>query len=67
LQNYDNFKKYIDNRFEMPDKLVAILVRFLDQNNGTLSKRALKKEFSALKENEIIDIETNYKSIFLNE
>ncbi|NQW37252.1 MAG: Fic family protein [Flavobacteriales bacterium] len=67
LQNYDDFKKYIDNNFEMPDKMVAILVRFLDQNNGVLSKRALKKEFSALKEKEIKDIETNYKTIFLEE
>ncbi|MBU2951418.1 Fic family protein [Tamlana agarivorans] len=65
LQNYDNFKKYIDNHFEMPDKMVAILVRFLEQNNGILSKRALAKEFSALKEKEIKDIETNYKTIFL--
>lgn len=64
LQNYDSFKRYIDNNFEMPDKMVAILVRFLDQNNGVLSKRVLKKEFSALKEEEIKDIEVNYNSIF---
>ncbi|MDG1730398.1 MAG: Fic family protein [Algibacter sp.] len=65
LQNYDAFKRYIDNHFEMPDKMVAILVRFLEQNNGVLSKRALAKEFSALKEKEIKDIEMNYKTIFL--
>ena len=65
LQNYDAFKRYLDNHFEMPDKMVALLVRFLEQNNGLLSKRALAKEFSALKENEIKDIEMNYKTIFL--
>ena len=64
LQNYDIFKRYIDNNFEMPDKMVAILVRFLEQGDGELSKRALKKEFSALKEEEIKNIETNYKNIF---
>jgi Fic family protein len=64
LQNYDAFKKYIDNHFEMPDKMVAILVRFLEQNDGILSKRALKKEFSALNEKEIKDIESNYKNNF---
>ncbi len=64
LQNYDAFKRYLDNNFEMPDKMVAILVRFLEQNNGVLSKRALKKEFSALKAEEIKDIEANYNSIF---
>jgi Fic family protein len=67
LQNYDDFKKYIDNHFEMPDNMVAILVRFLEQHHGVLSKRALKKEFSALKEQEVKDIETNYKNIFLEE
>jgi ABC-type multidrug transport system fused ATPase/permease subunit len=67
LQNYDDFKKYIDNHFEMPDNMVAILVRFLEQHQGVLSKRALKKEFSALKEQEVKDIETNYKNIFLEE
>ncbi|ADV48160.1 filamentation induced by cAMP protein Fic [Cellulophaga algicola DSM 14237] len=65
LQNYDAFKRYIDNHFEMPDKMVAILVRFLEQNDGVLSKRALKKEFLALTEKEIKEIETNYNSIFL--
>ncbi len=64
LQNYDAFKRYIDNYFEMPDKMVAILVRFLEQNDGVLSKRVLKKEFSALKEPEIKDIEENYNNIF---
>ncbi|MBL4904457.1 MAG: Fic family protein [Flavobacteriaceae bacterium] len=64
LQKYDEFKKYIDNNFEMPDKMVAILVRFLEQNKGVLSKRALKKEFSELKEEEIKDIQDSYINIF---
>ena len=67
LQNYDVFKKYIDHHFEMPDKMVSVLVRFLEQNNGVLSKRALKKEFSALKPKEIKAIEVNYKNIFFEE
>ncbi|MDE3743458.1 Fic family protein [Maribacter polysaccharolyticus] len=67
LQNYDAFKRYIDNNFEMPDKLVAHLVRFLEQNDGVLSKRALKKEFSVLKEKEIKEIEKQYRTIFFNE
>ncbi len=64
LQNYDVFKRYIDNNFEMPDKMVATLVRFLEQNDGELSKRALKNEFSVLSELEIKDIEANYNTIF---
>ena len=65
LQNYDAFKRYIDNNFEMPDTMVATLVRFLEQNDGVLSKRALKYEFSDLEEEEEInDIEVNYNTIF---
>jgi hypothetical protein len=64
LQNYDEFKNHIDNHFEMPDKMVAMLVRFLEQNEGVISKRSLKKEFALLEEEEIKDIETNYNRIF---
>lgn len=34
-----------DDEFEMPDKLVPMLVRFLEQNGGTLSKRTSTKNF----------------------
>ncbi|MGZ0017496.1 Fic family protein [Yeosuana sp. AK3] len=67
LLRYDEFKKYLDNNFQMPDKMVADLVRFLEQNDGVLSKRALKKEFSELKGEEIMDIETSFKNIFLED
>lgn len=64
LRKYDGFKRYIDNNYEMPDKMLALLVRFLEQNNGVLSKRALLSEFSALKEKEAVDIEACYKKNF---
>jgi hypothetical protein len=67
LQNYDAFKNYLDNTFEMPDNMVALLVRFLEQGNGIVSKRALKKEFSDLQESEISDIENKYQEIFIAE
>jgi Fic family protein len=66
LQKYDEFKRYLDNNYEMPDKMVAILVRFLEQNQGILSKRALKKELSELKEEERKDIQASYNNIFLD-
>ncbi len=65
LTNYDEFKRYLDDEFEMPDKMVALLLRFLDQNEGKLSKRAREKEFVLLSDQEIVEIEQNYKSIFL--
>lgn len=36
----------------------SMLVRFLEQNGGTLSKRAREKEFSELKEDEVEKIES---------
>jgi len=64
LSNYEDFKEVIDDEFEMPDRLVALLVKFLSQNNGLLSKRAREKEFSELSETEIKSIEKLYKEIF---
>ena len=63
--NTDEFKKYIEDDFEMPDKVIAALIRFLEQNNGKLSKRAKEKEFTALSDIEVQIIEEQYKRIFL--
>jgi len=64
LTNYDRFKRYLENEFDMPDKTVALLVIFLEQNNGKLSKRKQEKEFNSLTEKEINAIEKNYNDIF---
>ncbi|MEN8251700.1 MAG: Fic family protein [Bacteroidota bacterium] len=60
LQNYDKMKDWLDNTFEMPDRIVALLIRFLSQNNGKLSKRARTKEFKELNDTEIQEIEDQY-------
>lgn len=65
LSNYDEMKGYLDNTYEMPDKTVDLLIRFLEQGNGQISKRAREKEFAALKEKEVVDIENKYREIFL--
>lgn len=64
LKKFDEFKRFIDNKFEMPDNMVSLLVGFLEQGNGTLSLRSRKKEFSALKQKEVEEIETTFKEIF---
>ena len=61
LQKYDAMKIWLDDRFQMPDKTVALLIRFLEQNRGGLSKRAREKEFQALTDNEVIEIEKNFE------
>ena len=64
ILKFDEFKRFIDDQFEMPDKLVASLVRFLRQNNGILSKRARKKEFWRLRDAEVAEIEEVFKEVF---
>ena len=48
----------------MPDTLVDLLIRFLSQNKGKLSKRGRAKEFEKLTEKEIKAIEAKYAEVF---
>lgn len=57
-------KNYLDDIFQMPSSMVDLLIRFLTQGNGVLSKRAREKEFAALTDNEIRDIEDQFNSFF---
>ncbi|MDB5249147.1 MAG: filamentation induced by camp protein fic [Segetibacter sp.] len=66
LERYDRMKDYLDNHFQMPDKMVALLVRFLEQGGGKLSERAKTKEFTELNEIEIHSIENKYEEIFFS-
>ena len=65
LRKYDSMKAWLDDKFEMPDNLVALLIRFLEENKGGLSKRARTKEFEALSDSEVEEIENKFWSIFL--
>ena len=65
LQNYDAMKIWLDDNFQMPDNIVSLLFRFLEQNKGTLSKRAREKEFAELTDKEVKEIEEYYQSLFL--
>jgi len=56
-------KAWLDDHFDIPDKTVAVLIRFLDQNNGELSNRARTREFSVLEEDEVELIEKQYRSV----
>lgn len=64
LAKFDDFKRHIDEVYEMPDDKVTLLVRFLEQGNGVLSKRVLYKEFEALEPNEVKEIEKTFLEIF---
>ena len=64
LKKYDMLNEFIKNYIDMPDKLVDLLIRFLAQNNGKLSKRAREREFAKLTDIEIQTIEQKYADIF---
>lgn len=64
LEGHDQMKNFITNHFEMPNNLIDLLIRFLQQNNGRLSKRARENEFQMLTEEECILLEEKFSSIF---
>lgn len=63
LKRYDEMKTFLEDLYEMPDKTIALLVRFLEQGKGKLSERAQSKEFKELKASEVKAIEQKYKCI----
>jgi Fic family protein len=65
LMKFDAFKRFIDNKYEMPDNMISLLVGFLEQGNGKLSNRATRNEFNKLTEDEISSIEKQFQSVFL--
>lgn len=64
LQRYDEMKAFVNNYIDMPDRTADLLIRFLHQNDGKLSKRALDKEFAALTEDEVKVFENKFEEIF---
>jgi hypothetical protein len=56
LTRFDDFKKYLENIFDMPDKMVALVIRFLEQNNG----RSRRLKISTKKFSWIIRIRPGY-------
>lgn len=64
LRKYDLLNDFIKNYIDMPNHLIDLLIRFLTQNKGTLSKRAQEKEFEKLTSSEIRAIETKYAEYF---
>ncbi|MEA3266710.1 MAG: cell filamentation protein Fic, partial [Candidatus Fermentibacteria bacterium] len=65
LQNFDMFRSGIGRILEMSSGKIELLHKFLQQNNGRLSSRAKMREFSALTQSEISEIEKLYKNSLL--
>ena len=64
LETYDTFRRRVEAMIDMPERIVDLLFRFLQQNEGRLSSRARSKEFKALSDEETARIETIYQEGF---
>lgn len=60
LSAFDAFRSGLEAFVEMPEQMVALLVRFLAQSDGRLSRRAREKEFAAFSEEEVSRVEQLY-------
>src|SRR5438876_1413721 len=66
LDAFDKFASAVKEIVEMPDREIELLRGFLAQGRGHLSKRAREKEFRALTDEEVTQIEGLYKNLFTN-
>ncbi len=64
LRRHDDFRARLGEIVDMPDRTIDLLLRMLRQNDGLLSKRARKHEFSALLPAEVEAIESAYAEAY---
>jgi Fic/DOC family len=64
LRRYDRFRAQVQNIADMPETTVDLLFRFLQQNEGSLSKRARENEFAQLTDEEAAAAEEAYAASF---
>ncbi len=64
LQSYDEFSRRVQEMVDMPESTIELLVRFLKQGGGSLSKRARSREFEALTQSEVDQVEALYDECF---
>lgn len=64
LRRYDSFRQQIEAFIEMPERMIDLLFRFLNQNGGRLSARAREQEFRELTVEEARRIEVIYHETF---
>ncbi len=64
LRRYDRFREHVEGIVDMPGRTSDLLLRFLRQNQGSLSQRARSREFSGLTAAEADRVEELYREIF---
>ena len=64
LRRRDDFSDLLREILDLPARLESLLVSFLEQNGGVLSKRARTREFAELRPDEVERIEALYAEVF---
>lgn len=64
LEHRDAFHRGVTEMVDMGERTLDLLLRFLKQGHGTLSKRARTKEFAALDDDEVQRIQSIYTELF---
>lgn len=65
LEKYDRLTNAINSFINLSDTRVDLLIKYLNQNKGKLSKRKRQNDFDELTEEEISMIEEYYGEIFI--
>ena len=66
LKRHDAFRSELRLIVDMPEQLSNLLFRLLHQNGGILSRRARRREFAALTDEEASRLEAIYRDVFAN-
>ncbi|HET6493191.1 MAG TPA: hypothetical protein VFG44_09470, partial [Burkholderiales bacterium] len=64
LRRHDEALRRIMNTVEMPDRVAENLIMFVRQNDGTLPKKRRRREFEALTDKEVADLEEIVADVF---
>lgn len=64
LEKHDRMMRFINLHVTLPDTKVDLMIKFLNQNNGKLSKKKRQGFFDELTDKEIVSIEEAYSEIF---
>jgi hypothetical protein len=64
LEAFDRFANGVQEMVDMPADRIELLQKFLGQNDGRLPERARTREFVALTEDEVVEVEALYRETF---
>ncbi|MEJ2124127.1 MAG: Fic family protein [Alphaproteobacteria bacterium] len=64
LRRHDDAIRRIMNTVEMPDRMAADFIMFVRQNAGALSRKRREREFAALEDGEVAELEAIVRDAF---